>query len=267
MVELLVENDCDPDIRNKYNKYPKDIAQTQSNREILELLSHATHHSLGLKHNNDSDHSMHYQSRDVSPDPTNWTTTNNNNSNDTSNNKNISDNPNKSDESGAEDNNNTGNVQVVSSDDEVNISTMRDGDVTPDGSPVPEAEAVANGGFSDTQSLQPSQASQASQSSHVSGKEKEKENENEKKQEKETNKDDDGLTPSLPKRTTMAQLHSLTDETHQLPVLGAFLDKKKNKAPYTYQRRWVTVSKPYLLWNDKRIEITEFSLYKVLLLF
>ena len=43
IVQLLVENGCDIDVINKYNKTPKGIAQTTLSTEVLKFLSYGTH--------------------------------------------------------------------------------------------------------------------------------------------------------------------------------------------------------------------------------
>lgn len=61
-------------------------------------------------------------------------------------------------------------------------------------------------------------------------------------------------------RPTMVILHTLHHETQFLPDLADFLEKKRHAKPFIYQKRWVIVAKPYILWSKNQIEIEELSL-------
>ena len=65
--------------------------------------------------------------------------------------------------------------------------------------------------------------------------------------------------PQMAKVTTIMKLDNLSDETRELPPLLGYLDKRRNKAPHSWNKRWVIVAKPYILWDEKQIFIKEFG--------
>lgn len=44
-------------------------------------------------------------------------------------------------------------------------------------------------------------------------------------------------------------------------VIQGYLEKKKSKAPYNWQERWVMVCAPKIMWSDKKIQDVELSIY------
>ena len=64
---------------------------------------------------------------------------------------------------------------------------------------------------------------------------------------------------TIGKAPTIVRYHELTSATKELPVLEAWLLKKRLKKPHIYQKRWVIVAKPYVLWNKTQKSIQELS--------
>lgn len=69
--------------------------------------------------------------------------------------------------------------------------------------------------------------------------------------------------PSVPnpkKAPTMVVLHALTEKTQGLPDLKGWVEKRRDSRPFTYQKRWLIVAKPYLLWTKNERQLDELSI-------
>lgn len=55
----------------------------------------------------------------------------------------------------------------------------------------------------------------------------------------------------------LVQMQNITAEAGKLPKLEAWLEKKKPKPPYSWQKRWVIVRESHFLWSDKQRTIKD----------
>lgn len=62
---------------------------------------------------------------------------------------------------------------------------------------------------------------------------------------------------SIIKLPTMVQIHTISEESQDLPELEGWLEKKRGHSPKIYQKKWVVVAKPYILWSDKKTHIDD----------
>ena len=66
--------------------------------------------------------------------------------------------------------------------------------------------------------------------------------------------------PDPKKAPTMVVLHALSEKTQNgLPELQGWVEKRRVTSPHIYQKRWLIVAKPYLLWSKNEKHIDELS--------
>ena len=58
------------------------------------------------------------------------------------------------------------------------------------------------------------------------------------------------------KKAILDTMNKVAEEKANLPKLGSWMEKRRSKAPHTYQKRFVCVIDGHLLWNEKKIKIT-----------
>ena len=238
IVELLVHNEnCNPNIANKIQKYPKDIAKEKENHNMIRLLYYAQDNRLGS--NRAVTNMIDEQFSSMTAMSHGGSSRSNRSS--------------------------RGNHSAGDDDDGIVSDDNYDTDGAGRGSLFSAARGSAGGGggnlspnlaaMTHTPTLSAAAAlilsDDDSNTSNIQNKERASSKENLLFVRQKTNE--------LKKRSTYLRLDTFQLAKDALPTLRGFLEKKRPQPPYVFQKRWVIVEQPYILWNDEKQFIKELS--------
>ena len=65
---------------------------------------------------------------------------------------------------------------------------------------------------------------------------------------------------------SLGTVMQVENEEEKLPVLASWMEKRRPKPPYVYQKRFVCVIDGHLLWNDKKVKVRPGYVNNILIL-